>query len=893
MQKIWKYLRKFFFWTFFVCLFLLTTVTVLLHIFEDDIKQFAIDEINNHLKTDLEVRSIELSLFHDFPRASLEFKNVLIRDAYEFQESKDTLLFAKKAFLTFNVWDIWNGDYNVDRISLEDSKLNLRTTKDGDVNYDILKESDNPEEESGFDFGLNLLRIDRLAFEYSNQATGQFYKIDFIKSLVKGDFSADEFEVVTESDVYIRQLKSNSLTLISNKPGRIELTMDANTSAGSYTFKKGDITIGKMPFELTGFVDTTEMDLAFSGKNIELADLANSLAAGTMPDAVRYKGTGILNFNSKIQGPVSSIEMPSVIADFSLENGTLTNPSNNLQMYDVRLNGNYQNAQLDARDEMLSFKTFELKLLNSFFNGHGTIRNFAQPDIDAQMEGNLDLGAFHRFFRIPGVEKIGGTVQLNLDLAIRFLDPEYRTERVSISKSQGTLSLQNVLYKHMEHAITYREVNGDVVIRDNDAAVKDFAVKTEKSDLVLNGALNNLLQYLAGFGGLGVIASMESRHIDLNEFIGETNSKEETKPEKFILPSDLSLNMDLDIGDLVWDQHKFTSIRGKLLFANRKATASDFSMQTLGGTVTGSLALNNLVESGNVIEGDLNFKDVNVKSLFTEWKNFDQETITDKHLSGTGNGHIDLLLFFNPYFSIIEDKIYALSEIEIRNGELNDLETMKLITDYMRSNTALKLMLNKHIDKFEQKLLHLKFSTLSNTIEIKNRRIYIPKMTIATNALDVTLFGWHDFDNNVEYHFSFRFRDLKTVAEYTEFGKIEDDGLGIIIYMTMSGPLDNPVFAMDNEERKNDIKENLGQEKQDLKSMLKTDFGLFKNDSTVNTVQQKNKSQVEFIFYEEDIEQTDSAKQKDRNKTRTNNLFKKLKEDKDNDDNDEEFGEDE
>ena len=92
MRKFWKYLRKFLFWIFFVCLFLLTTVTVLLHIYEDDIKQFAIDEINDHLKTDLEVQSIELSLFHDFPRASLEFKNVLIRDAFEKQESSRATL---------------------------------------------------------------------------------------------------------------------------------------------------------------------------------------------------------------------------------------------------------------------------------------------------------------------------------------------------------------------------------------------------------------------------------------------------------------------------------------------------------------------------------------------------------------------------------------------------------------------------------------------------------------------------------------------------------------------------------------------------------------------------------------------------------------------------------
>jgi hypothetical protein len=880
------------FWTFFVCLFLLTTIVVLLHVYEDDIKQYAIDEINEHLTTDLKVQSIELSFFHDFPRASLEFRNVLINDAFKTQESSDTLLHAKRAFCSFNIWDIWNGDYKVKRISLQDSKLNLRTTKKGDVNYDIIKESEDTTS-SNFKFVLDLLRVDRMAFQYSNLATGQLYKIDVRKSLIQGDFTSEEFGVVSESDVYIRKIKSNSLTLIRNKPARIELNLDANTIENSFTFTKGDITIGKMPFELTGKIDTVELDLQITGKEIELADLANSLAAGTMPDATRYQGTGILNFESEIKGPISSLEMPSVTAHFDLENGTLTNPSNNLKIHGVQLEGNYQNAQSE-REELLSFKKFNLKLLNSYFNGSGEVRNFEQPSIIADMKGLLDLETFHRFFRIPGVEKIGGSIDLDMAFAIQFHDPEYRQEKFSLSKSKGTLSLKNVIYKHLGDALTYQNISGEVVILDDDAAVKDLSIKTEKSDLKLNGAFNNLLQYLSGTGGLGLIATLESDKIDLNEFIGETNTEEMAVPVKFELPNDLNLNLDLDITNLIWDNHEFKNVTSNLILVNRKATASNVSLNTLGGTVKGWVLLDNLVDAGNVIESKLNFSNINVKGLFTEWKNFDQESITDKHLSGTGNGSIDLLLFFNPYFSIIEEKIYALTSIEIKNGELNDLETMRLITDYMRSNNALKLMLNKHIDKFEDKLLHLKFATLSNTIEIKDRKIYIPKMLIKSNALSVELFGWHDFDNNVEYHFSFRFRDLKSIPEYTEFGKIEDDGLGIIIYLTMSGPLDNPTFALDNEQRKNDLKENMAQENQTIKSMLKTEFGLFKNDSTVQKVN-SNQKQVEFIFYDEEEEEiNDSIKAKEKNKGKSWKIFDKLKQDnkKEKEEGETEFGED-
>jgi len=875
MQKLLRYVRKFLFWTFFVLLFLLTTVVVVLHIYEDDIKQYAIDEINSHLKTDLEVRNIELSIFHDFPRASLEFDHVLIRDAFENQESEDTMFFSKRVFCTFNIWDIWNGDYKVKRIAAEDSKLNMRVARDGDVNYDIMKES-NDSTKSNFKFVLELLRIDHLEFLYSNLATGQHYRIDMARGLVKGDFNADEYQIVSESEIFIRKLKSNSLTLMRHKPAKLNLTLNVNSLEKSYTFERGDLTIGEMPFEITGRIDSVKMNLKVVGKNIELAQLANSLATGTQ-DAKRYNGTGILNFSSIVEGPISSTEMPSITAAFNLADGTLTEPVNKLKIYDIQLKGEYQNEQ-DSREELLAFENVNLKLLNSFFNGKGSVRNFEQPNVSAQMNGKLDLATFHQFFKFPNVEKIGGIVDLNLEIVIQFLDPEYRKDKFAITKSKGNLTLKNVLYKHIENELIYQDVNGDVVINNNDAAVKDFSIKTNKSDLVLNGAMNNLMQYLTGSGSLGMIATLESSHIDLNEFIGTSNINEEIAPTQFALPGNLNLNIDLDVKDLLWDEHKFTAISGKLLMANRKATATNFKLQTSGGHVSGHLVLTNLLEEGNVIEGELKFNGINVKSLFTEWNNFDQKTITDQHISGIGSGSIDMLLFFNPYFSVIEEKIYAVPTIEISNGELNGLETMKMITDYMRTNTALKLMLNKHIDKFEEKLLNLKFSQLSNQLEIKDRKIYIPKMKIITNAVELELFGWHDFDNNVDYHFSFRFRDLKTVAQYTEFGKVVDDGLGLVIYLSMSGPMDNPTYAFDSEERKNDIKENLAEEGQTIKSILKTEFGLFKNDSTVQKLEEQNKGSVEFIFYDEDIEVIDTTK-KSRNKTRTGTIFNKTKQD--------------
>jgi len=104
--------------------------------------------------------------------------------------------------------------------------------------------------------------------------------------------------------------------------------------------------------------------------------------------------------------------------------------------------------------------------------------------------------------------------------------------------------------------------------------------------------------------------------------------------------------------------------------------------------------------------------------------------------------------------------------------------------------------------------------------------------------------------------------------------------LGIIIYLTMSGTVDEPVFSLDSDERINDFKESLTLEKENIKSILKTEFGLFQKDSTVKQMTSDNKKEVDFIYYQTDLEEqaADSTLKKEKNKTRSSTFFDKLKE---------------
>ena len=876
MRKTLVFFRKLFFWIFFVILFIITSVTVFLHIYEDDIKQFAIDKLNENLNTRVDVMDIDLTVFHSFPYATLQFNRVYIQDNFPDNSSSDTLFYADNLFMHFNVMNLINDDYTVERMSAENAVLNLKTNAKGDVNYNIVKKDSTQSQSSNFDFSLELLSLKNFRLNYLNTSIAQNYQIAISEGLFSGDFYEDVFDVDIDANCEIRQFKSGAFTLLKNKAAEVDINLEIDLTQKKYSFNNGKINVDKMPFTLSGFVDSTQIDLSITGESIKIEELANSilLDESNENNMQQYKGAGMLEFSAHISGPLNRTSSPEISALFSVNNASLTEPVSGIVLTDLHLEGNY-NKNPTKNSEILQLQKFNFKLLDGFFKGNAEINDFQNPIITSQLDADIDLRKIKDFFQLNKINVLGGRVKTHFTSVIELFDPQYRKELFHIHKMNGTLNCNNVRFQNTVNDIYFTQINGDIVVNGNDAATKNLAIKTEKSNFKLDGSFKNLIPYIENQGSLGVIANIESEHIDLNEFVDQNeNIKEPQAIQMFALPSNLNLNLEMAVNSLKWDTHQFQNIDAKFLMSGRKASLKSLKVNTLEGKINGWLTLDNKLSLGNVIEGKLYYSSINISKLFEEWENFDQTEITSENISGKASGSIDLLMFFNPYFSLLEDKLYVKTDLVISDGVLKNLTMMKSITDYMRSNKGLKLLLNKHIDKFEDKLNYITFQNLSNTIEIKKRIIHIPEMLIKSSALDVGLFGTHDFDNIVDYHFNFRFRELKTIPEETEYGIIEDDGLGIVIYLSMAGPLEDPAYALDKEARKNTTKENLAAEKDDFKSIMKSEFGLFKKDSTVEQIKEENEREVKFIYYEEDMNSEDTLTKK--NKKRENSFFKEL-----------------
>jgi len=137
-------------------------------------------------------------------------------------------------------------------------------------------------------------------------------------------------------------------------------------------------------------------------------------------------------------------------------------------------------------------------------------------------------------------------------------------------------------------------------------------------------------------------------------------------------------------------------------------------------------------------------------------------------------------------------------------------------------------------------------------VKISNGTISIPKMSIASNAMNINLSGSHTFENEIDYQFNFKLSEILLRREESEFGKIEDDGTGAKIFIHMYGTTDNPQFEMDRKGAKESRKEDFIAEKEKFKKIINEE--LFKKGVGNQDLKNEKEQKAIVTIIEEDPE---------------------------------------
>ena len=877
---MWRKIRKIFLWTAGSFVALILILAFIIYLMQDKIKAYAVSYINDYLKTELKVSKIDVTFLSTFPNTSLHFKKALIMDPRGIRPYSDTMLFAEDVYLEFSIWDIFSGDYKVRNIEVYNAVNKIYINPDGKENYDIIKETPGKKEEEKFELALRSVKFYRSHFTYENDITLQKYEFFTSEAELKGDFKQKVTDLEFISDLRIKRMRNQSVMVLKNQSSLANLVLHIDKEKQTINFNKGSWKIEKMDLAVNGSIDhsgeNTKCDLKISGNNVEITQLLS-----VMPDKIKsnlhnYRSRGLVNLTAEIKGEAGKNISPEVNAKFHISDGTVLENTTNVSLHNIDLTGSFTNKNAKGKDE-LNISRFTARFKDGDLDMRYRIVDFSHPEVGMDVKGNFNLKTLHAFFQPAEVDSLTGSLAVDWHMEGKINHPDdSKLRKIDVKKAVGNIGMEKVAIKLTKNHMVLSGIKGDLRINNQDALFDALEGKTGSSDFNLNGAIQNFTSYiLSGGEKMNIVAAFNSSHTDIKDFMSKrkiTTDIFSAPSTGYKFPENINFNFDIHIHDLVWDQFQANGITGNFKLIDKKLNASGLQVKLADGSCTGNIEVDGTVENTFAVSSKANIENVNIARLFYAFNNFGQKIVNDKNTKGVISATIDFAGFTNGELQFDDDKILVEADVKIKNGELINLQSLKSISEFMRTDKRIRPILKNHADDFESRVSHLRFSDLSNHISIRDGTIHIPKMEIASNALKINFSGTHSFINMIDYRFNFRFLELKTNTSQTEFGYVKDDGTGIKLYIRMYGHIDSPKYEIDKETRKMDFAEAKAKEKSDLKAILKEEFGLFKRDTTVK-VKETPKEEVKFLMEwdetkSDDTKDPEELKETDRKKMR-------------------------
>ncbi|MFO8235099.1 MAG: AsmA-like C-terminal region-containing protein [Bacteroidales bacterium] len=807
-------------------------------VYEDEISEIFLEELNKRIKANVQTESVNLSLLQKFPGASVELNNFSLVD----YRDNDTILNlkAKKIFFQFDIIDIFTKDLNIKRITANDGEISIKTDEPLKIRQDKSRRNKN--------VTLNLEKLTISNFKYSivNENKRLFIKGNTEKTTLSGNISSNEKILDIDSKNFIEYIKINDFSYLSNKNFHVSSKIHATSEF--YSFEQGLFKLEQLPFKAHGKIQraSNNINLEINGKDIKVSDLKLYI-----PWKFKQKlnnviiDSGKLDLLAKINGGMQK-SLPNIEIDFSLNKGKVQiENKNNLTFNDINASGYFTNGKFnDPSSSYLVFNNLNATTGKARIKSSLEIHNFLEPSLKTKGTTETNLETLVEAFNFNQIKKPKGNITANFSLNTAIDKPIEWANLMERNKLSGDITFSEATFQYND--ITIEQLTGFIYLKNQDLILDNIQLNlNEVNELNYSGTIQGLTKHLVdSTNKVSLKGSLKSENLNLNSLIARTDSTVNIFKEE----NSIRGNLNLNIKNLIWNNFTATALQGKLKYRKNAISITDIDCKTLSGSANVNAELLKTSDDNYQVKSQSFLNKIDINQAFRVFNNFGQEYLVHNNISGKISGETIFSADLSSDLKVIKPSVHNVSDFTIHNGELYKFTPLN--------------SLSRFVDISE--LQHIKFSKLKNKITIKDEVVYIPAMEINSSALDLNLEGYHHFDGEYRYRVNLLLSEIlrkKANKNVTKYGKVEDDGVGKTkLFLIMENVDGESKIRYDKEGVREKIKQDIQEEKTELKQILFDEFGLFKNDTSIGNYNKKELNEFKIKWEEENIKINEEKK---------------------------------
>lgn len=814
-------------YVFMTLLITCSVIAGIVYLNREKLKRLVVDKLNSQLTVRVDVQEISLSFFAQFPLISLDFKQVRIGES---DHSKKNLLTANHVYISFNLYDILLKRYAIRKIELDSGTCKLRLDKKGNANFDIWNTKSDSAQETTL-FSLKSIQVKRFTLYYDDHRNKQSYAAQIHDLTASLNRMQQGMDLKGMGSLLVHTCRIGDINLIRNQDVITDFSITFDDKKHELLIHPSQIQISKVKLLAQGSVNMahqTSIQMEINARSGSLEEWLSLLPPNVSAPLHSYHAKGMVAFNIRANGKIGKNQSPGIDADFRIDQGSFTEKNTGTSLSQINCSGKFSNGKnRNARTSSIDLNAFSMQLNQGRISGNARIQNLFNPQITCAIEGSMPLEALQQFIPSGIITQIKGTVDGKVELSGPVRDLSSKSGIRHVSNGWISLHATDIMLQNMQ---TIQSLKLGLRLQNDQASIEILQLQSSDADVTVEGHFSQIFSSVFHNRPLEANLKLKSSSIDVPLFAALFSSHS-VDTTAFTLPRKLNLNLGIQADKLKFNAFVASQVSGSITYQSGQLGLQQLKCSTMNGNIQLD---GNAIQTNDghfMVDIKSDMSQINLKSLFKSCAEFGQTEITSEHIDGTLHAKISLIGVWNNRFECLTDKLYAESDIRIRNGELNRYKPLESLSKYANI----------------EDLRNLRFNDLSNHILIQNRTITIPEMEITNNALNLSASGTHTFDQMVDYRFKIRLKELlskKRTSAENEFGEVDETGKGLYLYLSMKGPASKPVIQYDKVAVKKKIKEDLKFEKESIREVLRKEFGL-KKDSLIKE-SEKNSGELEF-----------------------------------------------
>ena len=355
-------------------------------------------------------------------------------------------------------------------------------------------------------------------------------------------------------------------------------------------------------------------------------------------DSMNLGGLLMADITSKGKFDEKKKLFPVTLAKLQLKNGVVQTKYYPAPIEKINVDASVQSKNGSLKDLAINVLPVSFVFEGQPFQMQLNLKNFSDIRYNLTSNGTLDIGKIYKVFAVKGYD-VRGFIKTNL--ALRGLQSDAAKGNYNKLYNSGTLLVKDLLLRSDLFPQPFIIRTGSFHFEQDKMVFDQFNARYGQSDFTLNGSLSNVINYaLQKNAVLKGNFDLKTNHLVVDEFMAfaDTSSSKTTSTTAssgvVIIPSNLSVTLNANANDVVYNGIKLTQLKGQVTVDNGKLQMKQSGFIIVGAPVVMDALYQSVSPKKAVFDYHINAKNFDIHKAYNEIKLFHDMATSAAYVQG-------------------------------------------------------------------------------------------------------------------------------------------------------------------------------------------------------------------------------------------------------------------